>query len=63
MYDLLKLNAELRTRTDRYSKLNLAWLAISLKREVTTVASFRKAFHRHFLTSCDEVEHFSPSAI
>ena len=43
--------------------VNLAWLAISLKREVTTVASFRKAFHIHFLTSYDEVEHFSPSAV
>ena len=25
MYDLLKLNADLRTRTSRYSELNLAW--------------------------------------
>ena len=72
MYDLLKFNAHLHSRTGRYSKLNLAcprfnreteggrtfsvsatrlWSqqAINLKKEATTVASFRKAFDRHFL--------------
>ena len=86
MYDLLKFNADLHTRTGRYSKLNLAcprfnreteggrtfsvsatrlWnqLPINLKKEATTVASFRKAFQRHFIMSCDEVQHFSPNAI
>ena len=38
-------------------------LPTNLKKEATTVASFRKAFHRHCLTSYDEVEHFSPNAI
>ena len=38
-------------------------LPTNLKKEATTAASFRKAFHRHFLTSYDEVEHFSPNAI
>ena len=86
MYDLLKFNADLHTRTGRYIKLNLTcprfnreteggktfsvsatrlWnqLPINLKKEATTVAFFRKALHRHFLTSYDEVEHFSPNAI
>ena len=86
MYDLLKFNADLHTRTGRYNKLNLAcprfnreteggrsfsvfatrlWnqLPINLKKEATTVAFFRKTFHRHFLTSCDEVEYFSLKAI
>ena len=87
MYDPLKLNADLHTRTGRYGKLNLAcprfnreteggrktssvsatrlWnqIPIKLKKWATTVASFRKAFHRHLLTSYDEVEHFSPNVI
>ena len=86
MYDLLKFNADLHTRTGRYIKLNLTcprfnreteggktfsvsatrlWnqLPINLKKEATTVAFFRKTFHRHFLTSCDEVEYFSLKAI
>ena len=85
MYDVLKFNADLHSRTGHYSKLNLAcprfnreteggrtfcvcatrlWnqLPTNLKKEATTVASFRKAFHRHFLTSYDEVEHLSPNA-
>ena len=76
MYDLLKFNADLHTRTGRYNKLNLAcprfnrkteggrsfsvfatrlWnqLPINLKKKATTVAFFRKNFHRHFLSSCD----------
>ena len=86
MYDLLKFNADLHTRTGRYNKLNLAcprfnrkteggrsfsvfatrlWnqLPINLKKKATTVAFFRKNFHRHFLSSCDEVEYFSLKAI
>ena len=86
MYDLIILNADLHTRTGRYSKLNLAcarfnreteggktfrvsatrlWnqLLINLKKEATTVASFRETFHRYFLTNYDEVEHFNPNAI
>ena len=38
-------------------------LPITLKKEATTVASFRKAFHRHYIVSGDEVQHFSPNAI
>ena len=38
-------------------------LPITLKKEATTVASFRKAFHRHYIMSGDEVQHFSPNAI
>ena len=38
-------------------------IPIKLKKWATTVASFRKAFHRHLLTSYDEVEHFSPNVI
>ena len=71
MYDLLKFNADLHTRTGRYSKLNPTcplfnreteggrtfsvsatrlWnqLPINLKKELTTIASLRKAFHKHF---------------
>ena len=67
MYDILKLNPDLHSRTGRYSKLNFAYprfnreteggrtfsvsatrlwnqLPTNLKKEVTTVASFRKAF-------------------
>ena len=86
MYDLLKFNADLHTRTGRYNKLNLAcprfnreteggrsfsvfatrlWnqVPIDLKKKATKVAFFRKTFHRHFLSSCDEVEYFSLKAI
>ena len=86
MYDILKFNADLHTRTGRYSKLILAcprfnreteggrsfsvsatrlWnqLPTNLQKETTTAVSFRMAFHRHFLTRYDEVEHFSPNAI
>ena len=81
MYNLIIFDADLHTRTGRYSKLNLAceteggmtfhvfvtrlWnqLLINLKKEATTVASFREAFHRHFLTSYDGVEHFNPNAM
>ena len=38
-------------------------LPINLKKEATTVACLRKAFQRHFLTSYDEVGHFSPQVI
>ena len=38
-------------------------LPTNLKKEATTVASFRKALQRHFLTNYDEVENFSPNAI
>ena len=38
-------------------------LPINLKKEATVVVSLRKAFHRHFSTSYDEVKHFSPNAI
>ena len=81
MYNLIMFDADLHTRTGRYSNLNLAceteegktflvivtrlWnqLLINLKKEATTVASFREAFHRHFLTSYDGVEHFNPNAM
>ena len=73
MFDLIIFNADLHTRTGRYSKLNLAceteggktfcvsatmlWnqLLINLKKEATIIAPFRKAFHRHLLTSYDDV--------
>ena len=86
MCDLLKFNADLHTRTGRYSKLNLACprfngkteggrtfsaaatkllnqLPINLKKEATTAASFRKTFHRIFLSSYGEAELFSSNAI
>ena len=36
---------------------------LTYKKRWKTVASFREAFHRHFLISYDEVEHFSSNAI
>ena len=36
---------------------------IDQKTKATTVASFREALDKYFLTSYDEVEHFSPNAI